>query len=263
MLVFAAISPSTPLLLPSIHKEKGVKLQKTMDAMKELEEDLYASCPDSILLISEHPTSYKDVFSINVSDPYKFDVSAFGDLGFDVGLHPDIETIDRLQRDLRAQNIPITLTTDEALDHTSASAIALLTQHLPNVLLIPITFSSLDAKTHFQFGQALKDIILNSSKRIAVIVSGDMSHALENSSPAGYSKCGHEFDNKIIELISQKSTAGLITLDQTLLQEAKQTIYEQLLILFGLLEQISVKPKILSYESPFGVGYIVVNFELK
>lgn len=263
MLVFAALSPSSPLLLPSIHKEKGVKLQKTLEAMKKLEEDLYVSHPDVILLLSEHPTSFDDVFSINISDPYKFDVSAFGDLGFDKTLHPDIETIDRLQRSLRSQNQPITLTTDEALDHGSAVAIGLLTENLPDVKLIPITFSSLDAKAHFQFGQALKDIVVNSDKRIAIIVSGDLSHALESSSPAGFSKYGKEFDEKITELITQKNTAGLIAMDQELIKEAQQTVYPQLLILFGLLERMSIKPHILCYECPFGVGYMVANFEIR
>lgn len=263
MLVFAALTPSSPLLLPSIHKEKGVKLQKTLDAMQELAEDLYAAHPDVILLLSEHPTTYEDVFSINISDPYRFDVSAFGDLGFNKTLHPDIETIDRLQRHLRHQNQPITLTTDEALDHGSAVAIGLLTQQLPQVKLIPITYSSLDAKMHFQFGQALKDVLMDTEQRIAVIASGDLSHALESRSPAGFHKSGKWFDEKIQELVSQKNTAGLISLDQTMVEEAQQTVYQQLLILFGLLERISIKPHILSYEAPFGVGFMVANFILK
>ncbi|MBT3230311.1 AmmeMemoRadiSam system protein B [Candidatus Uhrbacteria bacterium] len=263
MLVFAALTPSSPLLLPSIHKEKGVKLQKTLDAMEELAEELYASHPDVILLLSEHPTTYQDAFSINISNPYTFDMSAFGDLGFDRKLHPDIETIDRLQRNLRNQDQPVTLTTDEALDHGSAVAIGLLTEKLPDVKLIPITYSSLDAKAHFQFGQALKDIVFNADKRIAVIASGDLSHALESKSPAGFHKDGLLFDEKIKELVSQKNTAALISIDSDLVENAQQTAYQQLLILFGLLERVSVKPSILSYEAPFGVGFMVANFVLK
>lgn len=263
MIVFAALTPSSPLLLPSIHKDKGAKLQKSIDAMQELSEELYASHPDVILLLSEHPTTFEDAFSINISNPYTFDVSAFGDLGFDRTLHPDMETIDRLQRNLRSQDQPITLTTDDALDHGSAVAIGLLTEKLPDVKLIPIAYSSLDAKSHFQFGQALKDILVNSDKRIAIIASGDLSHALNSKSPAGFHKSGQEFDDKINELVAQKNTAGLISLDEEMVKDAQQTVYEQLVILFGLLERISVKPQILSYEAPFGVGFMVTNFVMK
>jgi len=263
MLVFAALTPSSPLLLPSIHKEKGVKLKRTLDAMQELSEELYAAHPDVILLLSEHPTTFDDAFSINISNPYTFDVSAFGDLGFDRELHPDIETIDRLQRNLRSQGQPVTLTTDEALDHGSAVAIGLLTEELKDVKLIPITYSSLDAKAHFQFGQVLKDIVMNSDKRIAVIASGDMSHALESKSPAGFHKAGEQFDNKINEIVAHKNTASLIALDQSIVENAQQTMYQQLLILFGLLEKVSVKSNVLSYEAPFGVGFMVTNFVLK
>ncbi len=263
MLVFAALTPSSPLLLPSIHKEKGLKLKKTLDAMQELAEELYASRPDVILLLSEHPTTFEDAFSINISNPYKFDVSAFGDLGFERKLHPDIETIDRLQRNLRSQSQPVTLTTDDALDHGSAVAIGLLAEKLPNIKLIPITYSSLDAKAHFQFGQALKDVVMNSDKRIAIIASGDLSHAIESKSPTGFHKDGKEFDDKINEVVAHKNTAGLIGVDQSITDNAQQTVYQQLLILFGLLERISVKPQILSYEAPFGVGFMVTNFVLK
>ena len=231
--------------------------------MDELAEELYASHPDVILLLSEHPTTYEDSFSINISNPYTFDVSAFGDLGFDRKLHPDIETIDRLQRSLRNQGQPTTLTTDESLDHGSAVAIGLLTDKLTDVKLIPITYSSLDPKSHFQFGQALKDIIINSDKRIAVIASGDLSHALESKSPAGFHKAGEIFDHKINEVVSQKNTAGLIGIEKDIIKNAQQTAYQQLLILFGLLERVSIKPSILSYEAPFGVGFMVANFVLK
>ena len=84
MLVFSALVPTSTLRLPSIHKEAAAKVKKTSDALDMLADELYATHPDTILLISEHPTLYDDAFSINVADPYTFDLSAFGDLGFEI-----------------------------------------------------------------------------------------------------------------------------------------------------------------------------------
>lgn len=263
MLVFSALTPHSPLLLESISKDQAKHLNSTIEAMKELADDLYAVHPDTILIISQHPTMYDTSFSINLSDPYEFDLRTFGDLGFEKKLQPEIMMIDRLQRDLRHKKQPITLTTDDALDYSTAIPLHFLTAKLPNVKLIPITYSKLGPKAHFQFGQSLKDVIFESNQRVAVIASGDLSHALNSDAPAGYTKEGEEFDKKIQEIITQKNTVGLVNFDSDVIENAHQTIYNPLLILFGLLEHISVTPQIMSYEAPFGVGYLVTNFVLK
>ena len=262
MLVFAAITPHSPLLLESISRNQVKRLERTREAMFELERELYAVFPDTIVLLCEHPTMYESSFSLNISDPYHFDLRTFGDFSAPTALRPDMETIDRLQRDLRKKKQPFTLSSDNALDYSSAVPLHFLTANLKTIKLIPITYTNLDAKSHFQFGQALKDILFNSNKRIAVIVSGDMSQALESESPAGFHPDGAEFDIKFQELIVQKNTAGLLKMNETLLSNARQSIYKPTLILFGLLENSALSPEILSYEAPFGVGCLVANLNV-
>jgi MEMO1 family protein len=262
MLVFSAITPHSPLLLPSVNTDKYEQVRQTTNAMHELADELYATRPDVIVLLSEHPTSYSDTFSINVSDPYRFDLSEFGNLGFRQEYRPAIMLIDRLQRSLRSQGQPITLTTDIQLHHASAVPLALLTKQLPHIKLVPITYSDLDAKKHFAFGQSLKDVLTSSPERIAVIASGDLSHALATESPAGFHKSGEKFDKKIQELVAQKNASSLVKLSSKLVEEAEQTIYRPLLILFGILDHISISPRIESYESPFGVGFLVSHMPI-
>lgn len=261
MLVFSAFVPNSPLLLPSIHKESASKIQKTSDALDALADELYATHPETIVLISEHPTIYKKCFSINVADPFTFDLSDFGDLGFKMTFHPNIRLIDKLQRSLRTMGLSCTLTSDEALHYASAVPLARLAQKL-NVQLVPICYNEKSPKEHFQFGQAIKDEIINSKKRIAVIAAGDMSHALSSSAPAGFTKEGEQFDAAVQELLSQKNTSGLISMDEHVVQQAHERSYRPLLILMGLLDRISYKPDILSYEAPLGVGYLTVEFKL-
>jgi len=259
MLVFSALVPNSPLLLPSISKEGSATTAKTGEALAD---ELYATHPEVIVLISEHPTIYKNSFSINVADPYTFNLNEFGNLGFEMKLHPNIELIDRLQRSLRGSDFSFTLTTDESLNYAAAVPLQRLTKNLPNVQLVPICFSELEAKDHFQFGQAIKDSIMNSSKRIAVIAAGDMSHALSSDAPAGLTKEGEQFDATVQELLSQKNTSGLISLSPELVAKAHERSYRPLLILMGMLDRISYTPDILSYESPVGVGYLTAEFRL-
>ncbi|MBU0613840.1 MEMO1 family protein [Patescibacteria group bacterium] len=264
MLVFSAFVPHSPLLLESINKEKIDAVLDTLNAIEELERELYASNPDTIVLFSKHPNVYEDSFSIDLMDPYHFNLREFGDLGFDKIMHPDFLLIDRIQRNLRWEHdVPLSLNTDDALDYGAAVPIALLTKNLKNVLLVPVTYSGLGAKDHYNFGQFLKDLIIDSDKRIAVIAAGDMSHSLTSDSPAKFHEDGKKFDDKIMEIIAQKNTAGLISMNENFVENAKETCFKPLTMLFGILDRISVKPEILSYESPFGVGYMVVNFVIR
>lgn len=263
MIVFSAITPHSPLLLESINKDKLQHVEQTRQAMKELADELYASHPDVIVLISEHPTSFSTTFSINLSDPFKFDLREFGDLGFENSYRPAIMLIDRLQRDLRKQKQNIILTTDEALHYASAVPLTLLTQQLPEVRVIPVTYCDLSPKEHFQFGQAMKDVLMHSNERIAIIASGDMSHALTSDSPAGFEKVGPKFDEIIQEFITTKNTAGILNMNPETVENAHQAIYKPMLVLFGVIDRIATKTQILSYEAPFGVGYLVANFQIR
>ena len=65
MLVFASIVPHPPLLIPNIGKEEIAKVEKTKQALKQLEQDLYLAKPDIIITISPHGSLFSDAFSIN------------------------------------------------------------------------------------------------------------------------------------------------------------------------------------------------------
>lgn len=262
MIVFAALTPHSPLLLPSINKDRLKEVEQTRAAMNELRDLLYASRPDTLIIFSSHATQYDDAFSINLHDEYNVDLKSFGDLGDYRTFKPDLQTIDRLQRALRRDDQKLTLSSDAHLDYGAAIPLLLLTENLPNVQIVPIAYSSLSAKEHFQFGDALKEILMNENKRIAVIATGDGSHALTSHSPAGFSKEGKQFDEAVQTCIAARNTAGLLTLDPNKVAKAHECAYRPLLMLLGVLDRMNYRGVIDSYEAPFGVGYLVTHFEL-
>lgn len=262
MIVFSAFVPQSPLLLPEINKTQSQKLDATRGAMNDLADLLVAADPETIVLLCEHPTRYTETFSLNLSDPFYFDLKEFGQLDYQRVFRPDILLIDRLQRGLRKAKQPLTMTTDIALHFASAIPLQLLAKEQKDVRLVPITFCDLPPKNHFQFGEALRDILQESSRRVAVIASGDLSHVLSSNGPAGFHPDGKRFDETIQSLLLQKNVAGLLTLDPELVAHAKQTAYLPLVMLMGVLEKFPLQTEILQYEAPFGVGELVVHFSL-
>lgn len=263
MIVFAAHVPHSPLLLPSVSGDRIGAVTKTRQALAEVAETLYTTKPDTILLISDHPTMYSEHFSISVSDPYRCDLHDVGDLGYTKTYHPDFALIDQLQRDLRKIDEPVTLTTDERLNFAAAVPLDFLTEHLPKIRVVPIAPSNLSPKEHFTFGQALKHTLLSSHKRVAVVSTGDTAHTLTEYAPGGFHTDGEKYDERLRMLVEHGNVVGMLQMDETLLANAQESAYRKLLVLMGALDGIERTPEILSYEAPFGVGYLVVNFQLR
>lgn len=262
MIVFAALTPHSPLLLPSVNKDSLEEVKKTRAALALLSDELYAARPDTIIIFSSHATQFEQAFSINLHDEYSIDLSEFGDISTRKSFQPDLALIDRVQRTLRRDDVPVTLSSDEKLDYGASVPLLLLAEPLPNVAVVPVSYSGLSAKEHFAFGDALKDVLMNTNKRIAVIASGDQSHALTTDSPAGYAKQGSEYDRQIQENLSNQNTMKLLKMNPADIEKAKECSYRPLLMLMGVLERVNYRPVVHAYEAPFGVGYLVVHFEL-
>ena len=230
--------------------------------MQLLADELYAARPEVVVVISSHGAMLDDAYSINLHDKYRLDFKEFGDLTAHRAFTPHLKLIDNLQRSLRRQQIPMTLSSDEILDYGAAVPLLLLSEHLPDIRIVPVTFSALSAKEHFQFGEALKEVLSSCSERVAVIASGDLSHALTTTSPAGFDKHGPLFDKTVQECVVNHNVGGLLEWAPADLAKAKECAYRPLLVLLGLMERVHYDPIVHSYEAPFGVGFLVVHFAL-
>jgi len=261
-LVFAAITPHPPLLIPTIGKEMIGKVEKTKKAMEQLEEELYLSKPDIAIVISPHGSLFPDAFTINVHSEYTTDLKEFGDLTTKLKFKGEMNISSRLRESTKEKNIPTAMVSEENLDHGSAIPLFYLTPHLPKLEILPIGFCNLDWKTHTDFGYILKEHIMDTTKRVAIIASGDLSHALSSEAPAGLNPNGAKFDEKIQELLMNHNTAGMLQMDPSFVAEASECGFRSFLILMGILKDVNYNFKSLSYEAPFGVGYLTANFAL-
>ena len=260
MLVFTAITPHSPILLPTIGKENFNLIEKTVRAMKKLEENFYLAKPETVIIISPHGLILPESFSISLAKKYHSTLKQFGDLATKLEFKTDLELIHKIKENLETK-IPLTIISQEELDHGASVPLFYLTEHLKDISLVPLSYSSLDYQTHFEFGQMLREEISKTNKRVAIIASGDLSHRLSPEAPAGFSPQGKTFDNKLIELLKKKDTQGILSLDPDLIKEAGECGLRSIIILLGLLKNLKYQPEILSYEAPFGVGYLVAQFK--
>jgi len=259
-IVFAAVVPHSPVLVPSIGKEHLKKLKKTVAALGRLEHDLYAAHPDTILVISPHGPVEAEHFTLDLNEKYVCDLKDFGVFDVKVDCRADMRVISALKEHLEDRNIPFMLRSETGLDYGVVVPLTYLAGHLKKYSVLPVYPSLLPAKTHFEFGQAVQEVLMHSDRRVAVIASADLSHRLTRSAPAGYSPYGRKFDEKIMTLIREKKSPALITFEPELASKAAQCGLPPLTILAGILDGMRAEPEILSYESPFGIGLMTVHY---
>lgn len=260
-LTFAALTPHTPILIPEIGKDHINRLPQTVNAFSKLKDILQASGSESLIIISPHGNVQSDSFTMNLNPEFRADFSDFGNLSLKRSWPGDIALVHRVRERLET-TAPLQLTSNEILDHGVSVPLYLLTSENENIKIIPLYYSGLSNGAHFKFGKILRREILVSREKIGVIASGDMSHRLSKDAPAGYSSKGKKFDKKITALLKEKKYDQLLELDDDLISEAGECGLKSILVLCGILDSINHEPHFLSYESPFGVGYLTVNFKL-
>lgn len=262
MIVFAGIVPHSPLLIPSIGKEHREKLDQTLKAFEAVEQALYLSKPDTILMISPHASLYPDAFSGNVASSFKGSLKEFGDHSTSLEAKVDFLILDHIHRLMREENMPFTLTSSEELDYGFTVPLLMLTSHLQNWKLIPLSVSMLGVDKHLEFGKQLKRVIHAEQTRIAVIASADLSHHVNQQSPQGATPEGQEFDRLVRQHFNALSGEGLVKMKPEITEKAGQCGLKPLTMMLGALDGMNGKAKELCYEAPFGVGYLTGLIDL-
>jgi len=146
---------------------------------------------------------------------------------------------------------------DATLDHGALIPIHFINERYTNYKSVRISISGLSFVEHFRTGEAIRKA--SGSKNIVIIASGDLSHKLTDEGPYGYVKEGPEFDSKIVEIVKSGDLKKTLELPLNFTEKAAECGLRSLIMLAGALGG-SYTSELLSYEGPFGVGYLSAAF---
>ncbi|MFA6492558.1 MAG: AmmeMemoRadiSam system protein B [Patescibacteria group bacterium] len=263
---FAAISPHPPIIIPGVGNNEDLQQAAlTVQAMKRMAFAFQKAEIDTLIIISPHMLIYPDKFNIcgmkklfgsfaNTGAP---DIMVEGnnnlDLAYEIDKHGNLEDIKTLLYNNDGEFFE--------LDHgTMVPLFYLNALKESSFKIIPIAYSNLSRAAHFSFGQMIYEIIKNYPGRVGVIASGDLSHRL-NHGNYEETKAGENFDKKIVSDLQEGNAKDLLYYDEEFVELAGECGYRSILILLGILSELNSTPEILSYEGPFGVGYLVANYK--
>src|SRR3989339_2266931 len=252
-ILFGAILPHPPIIVPQIGGERIKQAAQTQQAMKEVARRLKAleKKLDAIVIVSPHGENSPATVPVYTGHVFEGNFGQFGapKLSLQAKGLPEFAIALVKEGGLYASRSPETM-----LDHGFLVPLYYPLQEKIKTPIVPLAIGYLSLKELFEFGKKIKATAQKTGKKIAVIASADLSHHLDRER-------GREFDSKLVELVKKYDVAGIINFPADLADEAGQDALWSIAILLGALSENSVKTKVLSYEGPFGVGYMIAALE--
>jgi len=258
MLVYAGIIPHPPFAIESVGKDYTSKLEKTIDGLKSVGEDLVALNTDTVVIITPHGERYSNHLGIAFHDPYYASLKEFGDMRVPISMSPDMKLIDRLQRGLRRQDIDATLTTNEEVDYGAGVPMFLLEPYFEGKKLVVLSPPASDAKNLMKLGEEIREVIDETSERIAVLCSADMSHKLASVSPGGLHPKAQESVDLVMNGLKDGNTLPIYKMSDVDVLDMGWDGIDALRMFMGILRETTYNMEERSYESPFGIGHLVM-----
>lgn len=256
-LVLAAILPHPPLLIPKIGGQRLKEVAATKKAMEAVAKKLKASACDTIIVITPHGQIGQASVPVYTNHVFEGSFAQFGLAKPLYSFRGEPQLAAAIVKDSGlAASCPETI-----LDHGILVPLHYIQAAGLKTPIVPIAIAFMALKQLFSFGQSLAQTIKNSDKKVAIIASADMSHRLTPDAPSGYSPRGKEFDQKLVELVENYDVQGILNFDPVLADEAGQDALWSIAIMLGVLDGLKIKHEVLSYEGPYGVGYMTAVFK--
>jgi AmmeMemoRadiSam system protein B len=258
-IVLGAIMPHPPILVPEIGRERLKEAEQSKQGMEETARRIKESSPDVIIVVTPHGAVGQASIPVYTGHVFEGNFSAFGRAKPLYSFKGDTDFALAIIKDCNfAASCSETL-----LDHGALVPLHYIQAAGIKTLILPIAVAFKPLSTLFEFGRSLAKTAERLGRRVALIASADMSHCLTADAPGGFNPRGKEFDEKLVELIKNYDVRGILSFDPALADAAAQDALWSIAILLGTLDGLRVKHEVLSYEGPFGVGYMTAIFQLQ
>jgi AmmeMemoRadiSam system protein A/AmmeMemoRadiSam system protein B len=258
-LVFAGIAPHPPIMVPEVGREAIVEVRQSIDAMAELTERVIRSGAETVILISPHAPLDTHAFVAYDGPQLHADFANFRAPTATVHAQLDDELLDEITRSAAEQKLATIRIRGFDLDHGTAVPLYFLQRNGWNGSVVALGYSFLSNEDHLRFGNCIRAAVDKLGRRVAFIASGDLSHRLKPEAPAGYNPQAHRFDAEVVDAIQSCATSRIVDLDPELRQMAGECGYRSMLVALGVARGLEPSCEVISYEAPFGVGYLVAQ----
>jgi MEMO1 family protein len=254
----AVLMCHAPIVIPAIGRERTQDCAATTAAMREAAQAAIRSGAETLLLLSPHTPRHRRSYGYVTGEFLRGDFRSFGFHGLERTFRADAAAAAAVFRQAGKAGLPMDPTPIQALDHGALVPLYFLEEagFKGRVAVFAFPWESTLGESR-SFGRVLTAAMRDLDRTWALIASGDMSHALQPGAPAGFHPDAQVFDEAVVACVREGRLGDLQRIDPTLRNLAAEDVVESLEAALGVLGADQGGLRVLSYEAPFGVGYLV------
>jgi AmmeMemoRadiSam system protein A/AmmeMemoRadiSam system protein B len=246
-------------MVPEVGREAIAEVRKSIDAMAELTERVIAARAETLVIVSPHAPLEASAFVAYDGPQLYGDFSTFRAPTATVQAELDQDLLNEIERAAGEHGLRVTRIKGYDLDHGTAVPLYFLQRNGWHGKVVAFGYSFLSNEAHLRFGNCINQAISKLARPVAFIASGDLSHRLIPSAPAGYNPEAHLFDEEVVDAIQSSVTKRIVEIDQDMRRAAGECGYRSMLVAIGANQAVEENCEVISYEAPFGVGYLVAQ----
>lgn len=272
---YVYVMPHPPIIMEEIGGDETATANSTVTGMTILAKEIAKLKPKTIVFITPHGNSFSNGTCLLDKSELKGDFGNFRHEHITFSKPVNRELTECIHNQLESKDI-ISVLMDEptaagyhvpiALDHGVMVPMYFIDKYYSDYDIVHITPGFTDLSENYEIGQLIQKAVEEYTQQpthqedlepsVVVVASGDLSHALSNSGPYPYHESGPIFDEIIKLAITKTDPMSLIRMEKQIIDEAAQCGLRSILIGFGYLDGYRMESRVVSYEGPFGVGYL-------
>lgn len=254
----AVLMCHAPIVIPLIGNDRASECAATTAAMQAAAQAVAQCGAESVLVLSPHTPRHRQAFGYVGGATLRGDFRSFGISGLEFTFRADVAVAAAVAHQAQRAGLPMAPSNVQNLDHGALVPLWFLQQagFKGRVTVFGFPWESEPGATR-RFGEVLSSAMQGLDRTWALVASGDMSHALKQGAPAGFQPVAHTFDEAVVACVREGRISDVSGIDSHLRILAAEDVVESLEAADGSLGTNRTGLRCLSYEAPFGVGYLV------
>jgi AmmeMemoRadiSam system protein A len=263
-ITYACIAPHPPIIVPEVGRGREAETARTIEALRQVAGELGEQQPETVLIISPHGPIQPDAMGISTAPRAIGGFVRWGAPSVSFTFDNDPEAVTLIQEEASAAGLPLAALEDWGLGLDQGCTVPLyfLRPGMRGACLVAMVISFLSPQAHYVLGKAVGHALTRLGRTVAIICSADLSHALLPGAPNGYDPAGRQFDERYRRAVEDWDVEWMLNVETSFRHHAAEDAVPQTSLLMGALSDLEVHPRVLSYEGPFGVGYLVAAIDV-
>ena len=273
-LVFACIAPHGSEIIPELaSRSMARKFEATRIGMRKLARRIFQAKPHTIVIASPHNLRLVGQIAVVVAENSSGSLEGSSKKSVCLHANCDVEFARKLIHESRIEGLPVVGANYGTSDGPASSMqmdwgtlvplwFVLKERRVKSKIVIVAPSREIPLRKNFLFGRMMARLMEgNRTERFVFIASADQAHAHRRSGPYGFSASAARYDNHVLDAIRKNRLKQILGLDPKFVEKAKPDSLWQMAVLAGIIERVSMKPELLSYQIPTYYGMICASFE--